>query len=372
MRKLLIFLALIVLFVAPASTIEYDKENTNIFEQIQSGIIQLADQVDINEIMNQLGTKVDEISDSLDSLFQKGESEDINLDPISLTAPNSQPFSIANIELGDHRNEVEKIYGSPKRVSKNEYGVNWETYHENYFNFFMISYNEEQKVIAMYTNQNLLSSEKGIKIGSNKEEVLEQLGEPIKGFRKGLVMYQLPEDRSFDVFHLNGSYITIFYDEHEENSVTAIQIIDEKLENKKSSIYAQGNEELREGFEYQLFDLTNAIRVQHGLNILTWDEHVRITARHHSEDMAENNYFSHTNLNGQSPFDRMKEDDIFFMLAGENLAYGQYSSIYAHEGLMNSKGHRENILKKDYKYLGVGVAFNNESQPYFTENFYAK
>jgi uncharacterized protein YkwD len=59
-------------------------------------------------------------------------------------------------------------------------------------------------------------------------------------------------------------------------------------------------------------------------------------------------------------------------LAGENLAYGQFSSIFAHEGLMNSLGHRENILRKDYEYLGVGVAFNDESQPYYTENFFCE
>ena len=39
---------------------------------------------------------------------------------------------------------------------------------------------------------------------------------------------------------------------------------------------------------------------------------------------------------------------------------------------MNSKGHRENILQPDFQYLGVGVAFNSESHPYYTQNFYAK
>ena len=94
------------------------------------------------------------------------------------------------------------------------------------------------------------------------------------------------------------------------------------------------------------------------------------TARKHSVDMAINDYFSHENLQGLSPFDRMKEDDIKFRRAGENLAYGQSSSIFAHEGLMNSKGHRDNILIKDYSHLGIGVAFNEKSQPYYTENFF--
>ncbi len=87
--------------------------------------------------------------------------------------------------------------------------------------------------------------------------------------------------------------------------------------------------------------------------------------------MAENQYFSHTNLKGQSPFDRMEEDNIEFTTAGENLAYGQISSIFAHGGLMNSLGHRENILQEHFRNLGVGVAFNNESQPYYTKKYFS-
>ncbi len=88
--------------------------------------------------------------------------------------------------------------------------------------------------------------------------------------------------------------------------------------------------------------------------------------------MADNNYFSHTNLNGQSPFDRMTEDNITYQMAGENLATGQISSIFAHEGLMNSLGHRENILKSEFEEIGIGVAFSRDSRPYYTENFLTK
>ena len=95
-----------------------------------------------------------------------------------------------------------------------------------------------------------------------------------------------------------------------------------------------------------MFDLTNATRVEHGLHPLSWDDHVKLTARDHSTDMAINQYFDHTNLKGESPFDRMEEDQISFRTAGENLAAGQISSIFAHEGLMNSIGHRENILQR--------------------------
>ena len=57
-------------------------------------------------------------------------------------------------------------------------------------------------------------------------------------------------------------------------------------------------------------------------------------------------------------------------MAGENLAYGQQNSIFAHEGLMNSLGHRKNILNTNFSTLGVGVDFNEKRQPYWTEKLY--
>lgn len=141
------------------------------------------------------------------------------------------------------------------------------------------------------------------------------------------------------------------------------------MEASRAALYSAGSEDLKKGFEYQLFDLTNATRVNHGLSVLEWNEEVRETARKHSTDMAENQYFNHTNLQGQPPFDRMEEDNISFTTAGENLAYGQLSSIFAHQGLTNSEGHRENILQDRFAELGVGVDFNNDNQPFYTENF---
>ncbi|GAJ98363.1 hypothetical protein JCM19055_1285 [Geomicrobium sp. JCM 19055] len=234
----------------------------------------------------------------------------------------------------------------------------------------MVSYDEQDQVRALFTNQELVTSEFGIEHGSSRQSVQDALGEPLEVMTKGLMRYQINSNGEYDVYELDGSYVTIFYDQHQDQTVTAIQIIDESLEQQRSEFYADESQELIEGFEYQLFDLTNAARVQHGLSVLTWSEDVRVTARDHSEDMAQNEYFDHNNQAGQTPFDRMEEDNISFTRAGENLAYGQASSIFAHEGLMNSLGHRENIVASQFERLGVGVAINEENQPYFTEKFY--
>jgi uncharacterized protein YkwD/uncharacterized protein YdcH (DUF465 family) len=323
----------------------------------------------INEEFQQFFNKIDSLDDGLLESKQQ-------IDPMQkekqLNTPKNQLFSVNNIELGESKETINANFGAPKRISQNEYGTSWNTYHDNYQNFFMVMYDEKDKVAGLYTNQGLIASTLGIKLDSSKESVREKLGEPITKIQKGMVIYQLQENSDNDIFLQDGAYVTIFYDKHENNTVTAIQVISEDIEQKKSDFYTRASPSLKEGFELQMFDLTNAARVNHQLSILSWDDSVRETARSHSEDMAKNQFFDHTNLDGQSPFDRMAEDNIAFMLAGENLATGQLSSIFAHEGLMNSLGHRKNILKADYEFLGVGVAFNQESQPYYTQNYFAK
>ncbi|MFS0671734.1 CAP domain-containing protein [Ornithinibacillus sp. 179-J 7C1 HS] len=290
----------------------------------------------------------------------------------NLYQPTKQSFSLYNIEIGDKRSDVEKQIGEPKRSTLNEYGVEWSTYHEDYHHFLMVAYDEQDQVAGLYSNQDLLTSTVGITFDSTREEVLSTLDDPIQAIRKGRILYQIQDTEEYNTFLIDNNYVTIFYDIHENNTVTAIQIISADLEKQKAAYFADPSPELMQGLEYQLFDLTNAARVNHGLSVLTWEEPLRKTARNHSADMAKNNYFSHENLEGQSPFDRMAEDAISFRGAGENLATGQPSSIFAHEGLMNSLGHRENILKVEYEFLAVGVAFNSANQPFYTENFLIK
>ncbi|MET3657289.1 MULTISPECIES: CAP-associated domain-containing protein [Sporosarcina] len=289
-----------------------------------------------------------------------------------LDKPLKTQVSIHNIELGSPQEKVTAELGEPKNQSMNEYGTEWFTYHDGYQNFVMVSFDDKQIVNAIYTNDDLISSTAGIKYGSLKSTVRETFGEPIKEIRKGLNIYMLQESEGFDVFKSGDTYTYVFYDLHQNDKVTAIQLINDSLEKKKTGIYAGGDANLRNGFEQQLFDLTNAARVRHGLSILKWESNVAVTARKHSADMADNDYFSHENKQGKSPFDRMKDDGVSFRGAGENLAYGQSSSIFAHEGLMNSEGHRENILLDTYSHLGTGVSFNDKLQPYYTENFLLK
>jgi len=337
---------------------------------------------DITEIKEnpKVVSAVTKVSNEIQLLFQKliqtlpekePEKQQV-IDPPELNAPSEQSFSVYNVEIGDSQQQVEQQFGAPQRSSLNEYGVDWVAYHENYQNFVMVAYNDQNEVAGLYTNQDLLTSTMGISFSRSREAVLTVTDEPLTSIQKGLVSYKVQNNEEYDTFLIDQNYVTIFYDKHKAQTVTAIQIISEELEQQREKFYPVPSEELKEGFEYQLFDLTNAARVAHGLSVLSWDEAVRETARDHSQDMADNNYFSHTNQDGQSPFERMTEDNITYRMAGENLATGQISSIFAHEGLMNSLGHRKNILQSDFERLGVGVAFSPDSRPFYTENFLTK
>jgi uncharacterized protein YkwD len=106
--------------------------------------------------------------------------------------------------------------------------------------------------------------------------------------------------------------------------------------------------------EAQLLELVNQERVEAGLNPVVADPELTEVARRHSQDMFARGYFAHQSPDGQDPFDRISAAGISFLTAGENLALAPTVSI-AHRGLMNSPGHRANILNPEFGRLGIGI-----------------
>lgn len=306
----------------------------------------------------------DAVRDQIDiHINNQGDSAEQKLE-----VPSKQEFAFNNIQMNMSKDDVEDQLGQPKRESTNEYGTKWFTYYDgDYNNFVMVSY-LNNKVNALYTNQNIITSKSKIKYNTPRDVVRDRLGDPVDEIVKGRVHYKQDNDE-YDVFHKNNIYSTVFYDKHQGDSVAAVLQVSETMENRLQQQYGAPSKSLANSFALQNFDLVNADRKQHDLATLSYSKDNSNTARKHSTDMAENHYFDHTNLDGKSPFDRLKDDGISFSAAGENLAYGQTSSIFAHQGLMNSEGHRENILNNRFKSLGVGVDFNDKRQPFWTENY---
>jgi uncharacterized protein YkwD len=102
---------------------------------------------------------------------------------------------------------------------------------------------------------------------------------------------------------------------------------------------------------------------------LTMNPSLRCASRNHSKDMAVNNFFSHTNLQGQSPFQRMQLAGYSYSAAGENIAAGNSTAAATMQQWMNSDGHCANIMNPNFTELGVGYYPGGGYGHYWTQKF---
>ena len=112
--------------------------------------------------------------------------------------------------------------------------------------------------------------------------------------------------------------------------------------------------DVRPFLEIKMLEMVNRERAKEGLPPLKADAEMTRVARAHSRDMFARGYFAHNSPEGKTPFDRMRAANVKFIAAGENLALAQTLEI-AHTNLMNSPGHRANILHPSFGRLGIGV-----------------
>ena len=132
--------------------------------------------------------------------------------------------------------------------------------------------------------------------------------------------------------------------------------------------FSQREMSIDEGSEAQMVDRVNKERRDRGLTELVINAKLRDLARAYAKDMLERGYFSHYNPEGESPFDRMANAGITYRAAGENLALAPNVTI-AHQGLMDSPGHRANILSPDYRKVGIGVVDGGIYGKMFVQEF---
>jgi uncharacterized protein YkwD len=120
--------------------------------------------------------------------------------------------------------------------------------------------------------------------------------------------------------------------------------------------------------EDKMLESVNEERTSRGLKALKMDAKLQEVARDHSRDMFIRGFFAHVNPDGEDPFDRMKEAEIVFKVAGENLALAPNVEL-AHEGLMNSPGHRANILTVEFGLVGIGCIDGGSYGKMFSQEF---
>lgn len=135
--------------------------------------------------------------------------------------------------------------------------------------------------------------------------------------------------------------------------------------------------ELKSGIDSLTFDSlseskmlqdVNRERTDRGLQVLALDTELSDVARDYGMDMWQRRYFSHYSPEGESVGDRLTRAGISYFVAGENLALAPTEEM-AMNGLMNSEGHKENILSEDYHKVGIGVVDNGKYGKIFVQVF---
>lgn len=247
--------------------------------------------------------------------------------------------------------KVQKIIASNDQSSTS-------IHHTNYDQFYAISY-LNNKITSIYTkDKNYQFND--ISVTNTISQLEENLGTNYtttgNTFPIEIITYHFP------TYNAN-----FFIDVHNDNTISAILLVE-----NSSNLHPKKMNPLQVGYESLLFELINAERKFHHVPVLSYSTKVAQVARLHSIDMGNNDYFKHENLKEESPFDRLLKGGVAFTYAGENIAMGYTNAYFAHEALMNSLGHRKNIISTNYTEIGVGVHFakwTNGFIPYYTENF---
>lgn len=128
-------------------------------------------------------------------------------------------------------------------------------------------------------------------------------------------------------------------------------------------------------FVLEVVRLTNEYRAANGLSSLFIDFDLQEAAQGHSQNMANQDFFSHTDLAGNSSQDRARSAGYESGTIGENIAVGYRTPQSVVNGWIDSPSHRENLLNANYNEIGVGYYFlendtgNERWNTYWTQVF---
>lgn len=276
------------------------------------------------------------------------------------------------LTIGDSLQLVLDYYGQPERIDVSQYDFDWYIYKPGTADYFQVGI-KNKEVVALLS----LSGREGqLKDLKNKTNTRNILGQPVDSINIGNTRYIEGKDdakRERDIFPMSAGdipyYIYVYYDLI-DNDIIGVQLLSQTSRQTVVGFITPGSNQIRDAYEIEQFDISNAMRAQRGLGIYEWSDLAAQAARLHSQDMAAKNYFAHENLQGKSPFDRMKAVGIKYYTAAENLNAGYEDPIMMHVGWMNSEGHRSALLNPNLTHLGLGVAFGGDYHVYATQNFY--
>ena len=160
--------------------------------------------------------------------------------------------------------------------------------------------------------------------------------------------------------------------------------IGEEQEEGEEEGNTEGNDEQAEcgdlQYQQEILELVNQARSEArycgedyypAVSAVTWNCKLEDAAQLHTDDMIENNFFSHTGSDGLSVANRVINQGYYYYYVGENIAAGQMTVESVMEAWLNSPGHCANIMRSNY--TEVAVVYETSSQTdyyiYWTQVF---
>ena len=309
-------------------------------------------------------------------------AEDLNEaanETASIALPNQGLASL----MGKTSKELISELGKPTRIDPSLYDYEWWIYPEAYEKYVQIGITDNKVVTVFVTGAK--AEIQPFKIGQSITEIYTttQVETNINiEHQNGSYRFELSEDDlNSRPLILLGDFFAQLYIDKFTGTLSSVRLLDkesliklhpyemvyrgELLEANLSSEIKE--EEVERGKARQIFDLTNVIRVRHGIKPLEWDEQLAEVAYEHSKDMFESEQFSHISEKSGELSDRLEANHVLYQIAGENIAANYIDAPAVIEGWLNSKGHRESLLNEEFTHLGVGVY-----KKHYTQNFIGK
>ena len=292
------------------------------------------------------------------------------------------------LTIGSSADTTRQNLGEPSRKDPSAYGYTWWIYNNNYEDYIQVGI-KDNMVASLYSNSAQWEYQ-GIKVGSSRDSVRNTLAfeqEPQFKYDEATFTLRQPDAGEKDLFILGpDTALQVYYDTQKNNTVTAVRFSNLSFiiqgggfdmrwsfppgnppDREAPQLTRQEQEAVDRANDRQLFDLVNAIRARKGLHTLQWHPEIAQVAHSHSVDMVQHNFFAHESPNTGDVGDRVRAAGIPFTRLRENIAHGQADAINAHEGLMNSPGHREAILHQEVNALGTGTYYNHYTQKFIKQ-----
>lgn len=279
-------------------------------------------------------------------------------------------YAILDLPIGATQDQVIEKLGEPIRKDVSAYGLSWWIYHNQYRDYTALGLSEG-KVVGFFTLSSNYKIPKSISLGDNKTSVNQILGSPVQTLIKSDGEYELENSPYIATYRQGNYFVKAHFDAIDGGKLYALQVLPENFEQKIRGYYGTPSLLLRSAYEMQIFDLANAFRVQKGIKPYLYAKDAADVAYNHSVDMAKRDFFDHVTPDGKTPAHRFTDAGLSPSMVSENIAAGYLNGFDAHTGWINSKGHRENLLRP-MTYLGVGVYFGGNYGIYYTQNMYDK